>query len=544
MDNVQIGKVENPANPLAELKGQKYLNPQGYTGPTPKAETPVADTTSVTDTTPDVTENEGGGIDVNYGNTLPDQVKRRSAFEEASAQGSKANEGILDSKIPKWERMTIGDIITNPEYKGIRDSLLSQHINARGANFLSGLAGKTGGYESAVDTYNREQADRYSQARADRDARALEAELQAKEAANARDVGETLSIADTQLGRELDRYGLLYDTETKDQVLKQMMEYSKEFLEMPPEQKMALTAYQQYLEGDATMLDSLFGTYGPKLVEDIREFMKDPEGFINRWKNGGSGGNSNPVITSFGGKDYTKDEIVTRLNNGTLDSLISTLPVEEQRKIYNDITGSMNTSGWGKDVSQKTLNQLNNSITGRERQKGASEQAIKDADARADTVETELQEILNGSGDEKTVLGKLNGLKGELEKNISNGLVETSKVITARDNIENAIAMQNNALSISSIINEVPVLGKKPKEMDAALNNLAQKNWQTLLSRYASGITDGNMRKEIFKNTKACKDVVSYLRSPEVQNYIGSNSKAKNNYKYAVEKLKGLGIEI
>lgn len=461
-------------------------------------------------------------------------------LERASEEGLAANRAIQNTEIPKWKRATLNDVLFNPEYDGIRDSIVSQAINARGANFLKGLAGKDSNYASAVDRYNKEQADRYSNAIADRDKRAADVQMSDIEAANKRDVGETLQRADFNVDRELDRAGLLYDTETKRQVLNEMIKDSKAFAEkMPnPEDRMLLTAYQQYLGGDASMLDSLLSVYGPQLAEKLSPL-------VNKML-GGNADNTdewNSVATSFGGHDYTVGEIETLGAQGLFDAMTRAgLTNEQKEDIISGLERKYGTKGGMRDLR----NTFEGAKKGEVLTNAYNEQQIKDTNSAAATLDQNISDIMgNAKLNEDQKKKKLSELKTQLDSNIANNVyAETENMKTARANLNNAIAKNNLAIEVKAINKplqnnvKLVIKGKgddatlDKEQTDSSLDYLGKIKWFTMINDYTQSVTDKNMKLDAVRGTQGYQDVVDFLNNPKVRAYAYRDG--ANKYKYAV----------
>lgn len=453
--------------------------------------------------------------------TLYDQAG--STLKEADEKGLAASRAIQNAEIPKWKRATINDVLFNPEYEGIRDSIVSQAINARGANFLKGLAGQQGTYESAIDKYNKEQAERYSNAVADRDTRALEAQLQADEAANKRDVGEVLQRADTYLGRELDRWGLLYDTETKKQVLTQMTKDSKEFAALVPDpaDRLLLTAYQQYLSGEATALDSIVSVYGPEILEKISPLVD---------KALGSFGSSNTEKTypdiKIGDKSYTQGELNT-LGWQRIDKLIAELPsLEDQKEVVENFEKTYGNDAW--------VNNLRNNYDGRVRVQKAQEQLTADSNTYAEDVSEGIKYILDNYAGKDRV-GKLTTEKEELDKKIKAGdIIETDAVKTVRATLKNELAKAKLSEDVKGINkplqNQVNI--KNPSK---TLNNLAKLGWGSLIASNTGSVSDRAMKLDAVRGTDGYKTVLDFLKDKSVQNSMTKDPTDFKNYYYATK---------
>lgn len=459
-----------------------------------------------------------------------------NTLEKANEEGLAANRAIQNTEIPKWKRMTLNDILFNPEYDSIRGSIVSQAINARGANFLKGLAGKDSNYASAIDRYNKEQADRYSNAIADRDIRAADVQMSDIEAANKRDVGETLQRADFNVDRELDRKGLLFDTETKRQVLLKMGENAKEFNELypNPEDRMLLTAYQQYLGGDATMLDSLRSIYGPQLVEKLSLL-------VNKLMGGNADGTEdNTPVISFGGHDYTLAELENLGSTGIWDAMTRAGLLDEEKE--QNIAALERRLGTGNEV-KKLRDTFEKAKKGQSLDNAYKEQLVAETNERARTLEEDISAIVNNANlNENQKKKKLADLKSQLEGDKSkNLLADTTSLKTATANLDNAIAKNNLAIEVKSINkplqNNVKLSFDKgnlnKKDADFSLNYLATLNWNKLINENTGSVTNREQKLEAVMGTTGYKDVVDFLRNPKVQAYAYDKNAGKN-YKYTV----------
>lgn len=463
-----------------------------------------------------------------------------NTLAKANEEGLAANRAIQNTEIPKWKRATLNDVLFNPAYEGIRDSIISQAINARGANLLKGLAGRDSNYASAVDRYNKEQADRYSNAIADRDKRAADIQMSDIEAANKRDVGETLQRADFNVDRELDRAGLLYDTETKRQVLNAMIKDSKAFAEkMPnPEDRMLLTAYQQYLGGDASMLDSLLSVYGPQLAEKLSPLVNKLLGVdadnTNEW---------NTVATSFGGHDYTVGEIENLGAQGFYNAMTRAgLTNEQKEEIISGLERGYGTTGGMRELRDA----FEGDKKGQAVLDAANEQSIKETNERAETLETSITETMNNANlTEKQKKKILTDLQTQLDMDKKRGLLaDTQALKTATTNLNNAIAKNNLAIEVKGINTPLQknvklklkrdgkneVLDKK--DADSSLSYLSTLSWNKMINDYTGSVPDRATKIEAVKGTQGYQDVVDFLKNDKVQAYAYANK--VNNYKYAV----------
>ena len=459
-------------------------------------------------------------------NATPPEITAQGGETLAKADelGKAASQTIQNAEIPKWKRMTFNDVLFNPEYEPIRDSIVGERLRAMGANAMAGAAGRAGNYTSAIDQYNNQQAQRYSDAVADRDTRALEAQLQADEAANKRDVGAELQRADTYLGRELDRWGLLYDTETKKMVLDQMVADSKEFAKaLPnPEDRLMLTAYQQYLSGDATALDSIVSTYGTQVLDKLSDLVD--------WAKSLAGGGTPKASLKIGNQTFTEDQLKNLGVNG-IDAELQKLELEDQKAFIDE---------YKKEYGGRDATKLEELYNGRARQKEGEDKEVTLADTDAETYETDIDKILNGNYDEKTKRDNLKDLRTRLQKA---NYVQTDKMKSVTARLNNEIAKADLAVEVTSINKPLQNNVKleldgetlDTKQADASLSYLAKLDWEKLINKNTQSVTNRKEKLGAVMGTQGYKDVVDYLKNPKVKSYAYKGG--ASNYKYAVQKF-------
>lgn len=463
-----------------------------------------------------------------------------STLKDANEEGLAANRAIQSTEIPKLKRATIKDILLNPEYEGIRDSLASQAINARGANFMKGLAGKEGGYESAIDKYNKEQAARYSADVANRDTTATQAQLDALNAANKRDVGELLQRADFDVEKELERKGLLYDTESKKQVIEQMIDDSKVFKEKVPnpDDRLLLTAYQQYLSGDATALDAFITTYGTQLADKLDGLIKSIGG-----DDGKDPFEGLPPV-SIGGQNWTPLQ-VDNTSFETMDAEIQKLPLEEQNRVITDMEKNWGSGGKVGNL-RKAYNKRAKNASG---VASANEELVKTSNEAATNLGTSIAEVNEAGYNDKQRVKKLQELKTEIDNAINKGnYTETPTLKSARANLDNEIAKAQLAVSIPGVtdtLNKYVRLdvnnGTLDKSSaDSSLDYLAKLDWyKTIIQPNTQSVTDSKTKLDAVRETEGYQNVKNFLSNPKVQAYAldSKNGTAQKNYKYAVNKF-------
>lgn len=213
--------------------------------------------------------------------SLDDKIHGINYLQEGADTGRKASEVIQDADIPKYKRATFKDLMYDPQWEGKRDSLIG---NAIGTALGSGLA-RTGGtdlgVESALSKYNKEQMANYSAMQADKDQRALDANLSDIETLNAQKVAMEANLADTIANAYIERYNTLQTNETKRQLVNQMVKDSDKLFSDPDllggkdsDQKILnLATLMGLYAGDFSISARLIQKYAPQLIATFDKLM-------------------------------------------------------------------------------------------------------------------------------------------------------------------------------------------------------------------------------------------------------------------------------
>lgn len=248
--------------------------------------------------------------------------------QKGAEQGDVARQAIENAKLPKYKRITLKDIMNDPQFEGKRDSLIA---NALGTALGSGLA-RTGGTDlgvkSALQEYNDTQAQNYAEMQADKDNRALDAGVSPIETLNAQQVAMEATLADTVANAYIERYKAAEDAETKRVVLEQMLEDSDRiFTELAKnkdgdERIINLATLMGLYSGDFSLTSRLIQKYAPQLIDVVERAVKkltgqdtgdeDPEkkNDLPQWVIDGNydtDGKGN--LVTFGGNTATPEEV-------------------------------------------------------------------------------------------------------------------------------------------------------------------------------------------------------------------------------------------
>ena len=256
-------------------------------------------------------------------------VDKINFTQKGAEQGDTARQAIENAKLPKYKRITLKDILNDPQFEGKRDSLIA---NAIGTALGSGLA-RTGGTDlgvkSALQENNDTQAQNYAEMQAEKDKRALEAGVAPIETLNAQQVAMEATLADTVANAYIERYKATEDAETKRVVLEQMLEDSDRIFneliekgEAGDEQIINLATLMGLYSGDFSLTSRLIQKYAPQLIDVVERAVKkltgqdtgdeDPEkkNDLPQWVidgNYNTDGKGN--LVTFGGNTATPEEI-------------------------------------------------------------------------------------------------------------------------------------------------------------------------------------------------------------------------------------------
>lgn len=213
--------------------------------------------------------------------SLDDKIHGINYLQEGADTGRKASEVIQDADIPKYKRATFKDLMYDPQWEGKRDSLIGNAIGTALGSGLARMGGTDLGAESALSKYNKEQMANYSAMQADKDQRALDANLSDIETLNAQKVAMEANLADTIANTYIERYNTLQTNETKRQLVNQMVKDSDKLFNDPnllggkdADQKILnLATLMGLYAGDFSISARLIQKYAPQLIATFDKLM-------------------------------------------------------------------------------------------------------------------------------------------------------------------------------------------------------------------------------------------------------------------------------
>ena len=283
--------------------------------------------------------------DVTYreqGDTTKNQDAMQTAYEQTPdlikagvETGDKASKSIQNVDVPRAKMMNYADILRNPEMEGQRANWI---LNLLKSGVASALSGKD--YQSNLNKYNQAMAENYAQNVASRDTAATKAAVEDIEAGNKAEMGKQVQMSDAVMENALKRYGLLEDTETKRQVLQQLMKDAVQnptasvWKDLQDEEKLAVMTLMQVYNGDYTLGSMLLQKYGDDFMAVIDGLMTKL-GLTGDKKQGGGADSPTPskVITLSTGEQVDPTAFrTTEENQKIIDDILNDTTLTPQEK--------------------------------------------------------------------------------------------------------------------------------------------------------------------------------------------------------------------
>lgn len=193
--------------------------------------------------------------------------------KKGAEAGATASQSIQNAEMPKYKRATFKDILFDPQFEGKRDSLLANAIGTALGSGIARIGGTDLGVKSALQQYNEAQAQNYAQMQADKDQRALEADIASRETMNAQKVAMEARLADTVADRYIKEYNATEDAKIKKEVLEQMAKDSEVWANLGDKEKLDLAAYMGIVSGNYSLTDLLIQKYAPGMLDMLDALM-------------------------------------------------------------------------------------------------------------------------------------------------------------------------------------------------------------------------------------------------------------------------------
>lgn len=201
-----------------------------------------------------------------YQNVASNDVDSDTKLQE-QGQGKKK---AIESVVPRYDKKTWVGLMTDPNLSWDQKAEL----------IMNGL----GGALSAADTGQVQQTDKkaindtitqqYAENIADRDKRAMNAQIEPLEALNKQQTDVELRLRDTPVSAYIDRYNAEQSAETKKQVLEALIKDKGTWSRLSDRQKMDTLSYIQALDGNGSLLGMALQEFGPDILEWFKSMTK------------------------------------------------------------------------------------------------------------------------------------------------------------------------------------------------------------------------------------------------------------------------------
>lgn len=247
----------------------------------PQSDTETTQDQSQSQTTSYLPETMGDKEQSLYQNVASNNVDSDTKLQE-QGQGKKE---AIESVVPRYDKKTWKSLMADPNMSWDQKAEL----------VLNGLGGALG----AADTGQVQQTDKkqindaitqqYAENIADRDKRAMNAQIEPLEALNKQQTDVELRLRDTPVSAYIDRYNAEQSAETKKQVLEALIKDKGTWSRLSNQQKMDTLSYIQALDGNGSLLGMALQEFGPDILDWIKSITKG---------NGEEGDNTSPTPTT------------------------------------------------------------------------------------------------------------------------------------------------------------------------------------------------------------------------------------------------------
>ena len=224
------------------------------------------ETVPQSDTTSYLPETMGDKEQSLYQNVASNDVDSDTKLQE-QGQGKKE---AIESVVPRYDKKTWKSLMADPNMSWDQKAEL----------VLNGL----GGALSAADTGQVQQTDKkqindaitqqYAENIADRDKRAMNAQIEPLEALNKQQTDVELRLRDTPVSAYIDRYNAEQSAETKKQVLEALIKDKGTWSRLSNQQKMDTLSYIQALDGNGSLLGMALQEFGPDVLNWLKSMTK------------------------------------------------------------------------------------------------------------------------------------------------------------------------------------------------------------------------------------------------------------------------------
>ena len=201
-----------------------------------------------------------------YQNVEGNDVDSDTKLQE-QGQGKKE---AIESVVPRYDKKTWKSLMADPNMSWDQKAELVLDALASGGKAL------TSGQVQQTDkrAINDAITQQYAENIADRDKRAMNAQIEPLEALNKQQTDVELRLRDTPVSAYIDRYNAAQSAETKKQVLEALIKDKGTWSKLENQQKMDTLSYIQALDGNGSLLGMALQEFGPDVLDWLKSITK------------------------------------------------------------------------------------------------------------------------------------------------------------------------------------------------------------------------------------------------------------------------------
>ena len=232
----------------------------------PQSDTTTTQEPSQSQTTSYLPETMGDKEQALYQNVASNNVDSDTKLQE-QGQGKKE---AIENVIPRYNKKTWVGLMSDPNLSWDQKAELVLDALASGGKAL------TSGQVQQTDkrAINDAITQQYAQNIADRDKRAMNAQIEPLEALNKQQTDVELRLRDTPVSAYIDRYNAEQSAETKKQVLEALIKDKGTWSRLDERQKMDTLSYIQALDGNGSLLGMALQEFGPDVLKWLKSMTK------------------------------------------------------------------------------------------------------------------------------------------------------------------------------------------------------------------------------------------------------------------------------
>lgn len=519
---------------MEEQEEKKEETPAVTTSTQAPAETTTTTGQTQTGSLPSTTINEGKN-QYKSGNMYNDISTNVPSTEDTAYSLKKKGEtvaGNIDAARPRHSVMTsLTDILKNPEMKGKALPYILDVLANSGLAATSNQKQKT-----ALGNINEVLNEQYAKDLADKNTRAMNAEIEPQEAAIKEFTDLELRLRDTAANAYIDRYNASQSAETKRMVLEQMINDADVWASLGPEDKIDLLSYVQALDGNGSLISMAIQMWAPELMDRIDAIINGEPIF------GGKSAKANEdKVFNIGGKQVTSEELTNVWKNSpdTVKKWLENIVDAEgnpdwvaQQNVVDDILsnytkqfGQFNHPG---SVLQKDLNQRKATWEGNQK---VEEDAANRRKLWLQGWQTQYTDLLDRLKDMQTYKSRKDEVKGALNlfenEMLQNGYVATDDEETLKANLE----------KLKADIEKGEIAKAFDNTVEKALKKQKGDNEDSVLERLAT--LDSTYSPDYLMNTYGAMNVINYLADKRKE-YDTKSGTQYNKYNTALANIQSL----